>query len=523
VAGTEQNAVSVATNQAGPADAIRRDPQARRPRQAWSGSRLRPDWMLVPGPALTLAVMLWGITATPYWGDEADTVSAVSRSLPQLMRLLRHTDAVHGLYYLLLWPVTRVAGTGELATRLPSVVAMVAAAAGITVIGRRLVSRRAGLCAGLLFAVLPTVTQDGQQARPYAMVMAVAVLASYLLLRAVQDPRPRWFVAYALSIVLIGYLELFALLLVPAHAVTLIGLGRRDSAGEHGRAALLRRWLLTAVAAGVVLAPVTVLSWTQRGQISWIPKPGWNDAGGLVVTLLAEWAAAAALIALLGVLGGTRLARLPVLRPVLGRVRDDRAQSGGLAWLAWPWLLLPPLVLLAVSFVQPVFDTRYVTFCVPAVALLAGAGLAALRRWARAGALALVVAFVVPTQLGLRVPVAVGDTQIVGQFLSTHERPGDAIVFPQGSIPPWNLVYPEGFPQLRDLSLEQTPAQAGHLFGTTAPVPVVLRRERGVSRIWIIPMSNSKNPARYLAPGFRLAHRWELPGHQTVLLYTRTG
>jgi mannosyltransferase len=522
VAETEQNVVSVRTKEAGPAGTTRRDPQARPTRRPRAWSRRRPDWMLIPGPALTLAVLLWGITATPYWGDEADTVSAISRSLPQLVRLLRHTDAVHALYYLVLWPVTRVAGTGELATRLPSVVAMVAAAAGITVIGRRLVSRQAGLCAGLLFAVLPTVTQDGQQARPYAMVMAVVVLASYLLLRAAQDPRPRWFVAYGLSIVLIGYLELFALLLVPAHAVTLIGLGRRPG----GRVAVLRRWLLTAVAAGAVLAPVTVLSWTQRAQISWIPKPGWNDAGGLVVTLLAEWAAAAVLIALLGVLGGTRLARLAVLRSVLRRVRDDRDHGGvdgRLAWLAWPWLLLPPLLLLAVSFIQPVFDTRYVTFCVPAVALLAGAGLAALRRWARVGALALVVAFVVPTQLGLRVPVAVGDTQIVGQFLSAHERPGDAIVFPQGSIPPWNLVYPQGFAQLRDLSLKQTPAQAGHLFGTTVPVSVVLRRERGISRIWIIPMSNSKNPARYLAPGFRLVHRWELPGHQTVLLYTRTG
>jgi mannosyltransferase len=468
--------------------------------------------MLIAGPALTLVVMLWGITATPYWGDEADTVSALSRTLPQLIRLLGHTDAVHGFYYLLLWPLTRVAGTGELATRLPSALAMVAAATGITVIGRRLVSRQAGLYAGLLFAILPTVSQDGQQARPYAMVMAAAVLASYLLLRAAADPRPRWFIGYGFTIVLLGYLELFALLLVLAHAVTLIGLDRRD---------LARRWLLTVAAAGAALAPVTILGWAQQAQISWIPRPGLNDVGGLVVTLLAEWAAAAVLIALLAVLGGTRLARHGALR----RVRGDQAacQDGKLAWLVWPWLALPPLALLAVSYLKPVFDTRYVTFCLPPVALLAGAGLAALRPRARVVAAALVVAFVVPTQLGLRVPVPVGDTQIVGQFLSAHERPGDAIVFPEGSIPPWNVVYPDGFAPLRDLSLRQTPAQAGHLFGTSVPVPVLLRRERGVSRIWIIPMSNSKNPARYLAPGFRLAGRWKLPGDQTVLLYTRTG
>jgi hypothetical protein len=43
--------------------------------------------LAVPAAA-TLAVMLWGITAPSYWRDEAATLSAVSRSLPQLLRLL---------------------------------------------------------------------------------------------------------------------------------------------------------------------------------------------------------------------------------------------------------------------------------------------------------------------------------------------------------------------------------------------------------------------------------------------------
>ena len=103
-------------------------------------------------------MMLWGLTASAYWGDEADTVSAVSRSLPQLLRMLRHVDAVHGLYYLTLWPVTRVLGTGEFATRLPSALAMAAAALGLAAIARRLASIRAALWAGLLFAAFPMIS-----------------------------------------------------------------------------------------------------------------------------------------------------------------------------------------------------------------------------------------------------------------------------------------------------------------------------------------------------------------------------
>jgi len=134
------------------------------------GRGAAPDWTVIAPAVLTLAVMLWGITAPAYWADEADTVSAESRSLPQLVRLLGHVDAVHGLYYLLEWPVVRVAGAGEFATRLPSAVAMAAAAAGIAAIGRRLASRRTGLCAGLVFAAMPVIGEQGHNARPYAMV-----------------------------------------------------------------------------------------------------------------------------------------------------------------------------------------------------------------------------------------------------------------------------------------------------------------------------------------------------------------
>jgi hypothetical protein len=36
-------------------------------------------WVLAVPPAVTLAVMLWGITAPSYWRDESATLSATSR------------------------------------------------------------------------------------------------------------------------------------------------------------------------------------------------------------------------------------------------------------------------------------------------------------------------------------------------------------------------------------------------------------------------------------------------------------
>jgi mannosyltransferase len=372
---------------------------------------------------------------------------------------------VHGLYYLLLWPVVQLAGPGEFAARLPSALAMAAAAGGVTAIGRRLASRLAGLYAGLVFAVLPTVTRQAHNARPYALVTAAAVLASYLLLWVAEQPTPR----------------------------RLAALARRQ------RRAALRGWLISAAVATLAVAPVAIVGWLERSQIAWIPQPGWHDAGDLVATLLATPAAAAAAIGLPGLAG--------------------LARGGGLSWLAAPWLLLPPLLLLVLSEVKPVYNGRYLSFCLPAVALLAGAGLAALARPAGVVALAATVSLVLPTLWALRVPT--GGMRAVAQFLRAEERPGDAIAYPGHAIPPWYIAYPDGFTQLRDISLDRTGAALGHLYASTVPRPVLDRREHWVRRIWVVQTAPGQGPAGYLAPGFRLAHEWRLAGGATaVWLYT---
>ena len=367
---------------AGPAAPAPPGVPGRRP-AAWRPGRpaaWRPDWVLLAGPALTLAVTAWGIGARSYWGDEADTVSAVSRSLPALGRLLGHVDAVHGLYYLVIWPVVQVAGTGEVATRLPSALAMAATAGGVAAIAGRLASRPAALCAGLAFAVLPTVSLQAHDARPYAMVTATATAASYLLLRVAADPRPRWLAGYALALALTGYLQLFALLLIPAHAVTLARLARRRpgaASGPGAAAAAICGWLLAVAAAVAAVAPLAVATWLQRGQVSWIPPLGWKDARDLVTTLGAGPAAALVLglLAMTGVAARERPAAAgpgaAAGPPAPARHRAGARRPGrDVAWLAGPWLVLPPLLLIAASEARPVYNGRYVTFCLPAVALL---------------------------------------------------------------------------------------------------------------------------------------------------------
>src|ERR1035438_4776037 len=145
-----------------------------------------PWWMRALPSAFTFVVLLAGITGPSYWRDEAATLAAVQRPFGDMVRMLGNVDAVHGAYYMFAWGVVRLFGTGEM--------------------GLRLVSPAAGLAAGLVLVLLPQIDFYGQDARSYAMVVMVAVIASYFLVRALQAPpdeRRRWWFAYAAAIALL--------------------------------------------------------------------------------------------------------------------------------------------------------------------------------------------------------------------------------------------------------------------------------------------------------------------------------
>jgi hypothetical protein len=77
-------------------------------------------WLSLVSVAATLLAGLTGIRGPSFTQDETATPAAVHRSLPQLIRMLGQVDVVRGACYVLIWAVVRMAGSGELARRLPS-------------------------------------------------------------------------------------------------------------------------------------------------------------------------------------------------------------------------------------------------------------------------------------------------------------------------------------------------------------------------------------------------------------------
>ena len=152
--------------------------------------RLATGWVAAGPALLTLVVTLYRIGVPSFTRDEGATLLAVHRSFPQMIRMLGNVDVVHTEYYALIWVVSRLAGSSELAPRAPSAVAMAVSAGVVTLLGQRLVSGRAGLAAGLLFAAFPSVSFYAEDAREYALVTALATIASYFLVRALQAATP---------------------------------------------------------------------------------------------------------------------------------------------------------------------------------------------------------------------------------------------------------------------------------------------------------------------------------------------
>lgn len=462
----------------------------------------KADWAVAVPAVVTLAVTLFDLSGSSYWRDETATVAATTLTFPHMVLMLGHVDAVHGLFYSVEWVVARLFGTSEDALRWPSAVAMACAALGIAVIGRRLLSARAGVLAGLVFAALPMVSWIGQNARSNAMVVAAAVLASYLLLEVIEQPGRRQLAAYALAIALMGYLNLVSLLLVPAHAVT-VGLftlldSRRD--GQVRTRQLASRWAAAAIAGITATTPVLVFGWREQRQISWISVPGSSSVQQLLLALAMGSVFSVAVISILATLGAYA-ARRP----------------NRLAWLCLPWIVMPPAIaFIAAQGQVHFFYTGYLLYLLPAVALLTGAGLAALPAPVRVAALALILILALPGQIADRQPDGHADNiRGAALFLEQHARGSDAAIYgggPAGGVvPDWAYAYPYGFTKPRNIAWQASAAESANLFGTAVPPRVLEQRLRAYNRVWVVELGRDIPDTPAVPPAqFRLAGTWRI-------------
>lgn len=370
------------------------------------------------GLITAVAALLYfhAIAVKSFWFDEGVSVAIARLDWLNFARILWRREANMSLYYLLLRGWLHF-GQGEGFIRGLSVGFALAAVPALYLLGRRLFDSRTGLIAAILLAVNAYAVRYSQEARSYSLMLLLCVLSSLYFLEALENPSRRNRVAYVLISALAVYAHFFAGLLMLAQGLALRLLDREaipDAPRKDWR------WIALAV------SPIAIfVATTGAGPLRWVQRPGLRELWDFALRLTGN-AGPLLLVAYVLACGAALWA---------GLGQTARRVS----WDAWRyrflllWLLFPVLLTLAVSFARPLFLPRYFLFCLPALLLLAAAGLARVRSaWLLAPALLIFAA------LSLRGTMSYyqqdfdldrDDWRGATQSVLSQARPGDAVIF----------------------------------------------------------------------------------------------
>lgn len=411
---------------------------------AGAATRLRrPDVAAVAG--LTVAALAVRLAVDRgLWVDEAISVELARRPLGAMLDQMRRADVHPPLHAVVLWLTVRVAGSSELAVRLPSILAGTALIPALWMAGRSLYDRRTGLVAAALGAVAPLLVWYSQEARMYAFFMLFAVLAVWAQIAAVRHGRFVHWLAYAAATAALVWTQYFGALVVAvqqaAFAAAVVLAWRRGD--RPGAARIARGWVLSGLAVAVALAPLVPIASDQLAAYSnrraaAVPSTAGAAATSAVDRLSIYAVLANVVWALVGFHADRTMSQIVALWPlammvallVLGRRRS------GATTLLLAVAVVPAVVLFVVGTKKrDLFELRYFAAAAP-LAVLLGARLLALvtrGRWALRAVTALAVAVLavglVDQQLNGANPRLYDFRGAIGEIRQRAE-PGDTILY----------------------------------------------------------------------------------------------
>ncbi|HEX4194621.1 MAG TPA: glycosyltransferase family 39 protein [Stellaceae bacterium] len=393
---------------------------------------------------VALALRLHGLAAKPLWLDEVSTLHRATIGFSAMVTQSLHSKH-YPSYFALIWLVAKLGGVSPWVLRLPSAVFGAIAAALVVVIGRDADRPRTGIAAGLLLAFSPFDIQYGQEARSYTLVAALILVALWGLVRLARQTTTRqatarekqhqreqgggrgaWLAYGGGTLAALCVLNVAIPWLVASNVAAGVIAWR-----ARARRVFLRRWAVTqAVILALWLPALAAVAYFSNGAA--LEGPGW--------ALSEKWSA---LWAIIGPVYLDRISAfitfdmLPASVPGLSLLIAALAAYGAWRLRQKPSALIVigcaacvlPLLLLLVSRITPVLVPRYFAWSAAPFFILAGAGIARLRSWRYAGALA---AFVLVGLVNLE-PYYHAETKprwdLADARLSSETQPGDVVLF----------------------------------------------------------------------------------------------
>ena len=490
---------------------------------AHSGTALiRNKWLGYAGVAaivvLGAVLRFHALGRKSVWVDEGVSIELARLDWYNFLRILWRHEGNMALYHLFLRFWLHL-GSSETWIRALSVLFGLGTLPAVYALGRRLFTVRAGLVASVLLAVNAYQIRYSQEARSYSLYSLLCVLSSLYFVKTLEDPSRRNRIGHVVSSALAVYAHFFAGLLMVSQWISL-----RLPGYDEVKKATQKSWQLFAIA---ISPEVLFVLTTGTGVLRWIPRPGFKDLKYLALFLTGN--------------GGVPLAGLYLLAIVLGllstrRYQEDRTWNWSYSFLLL-WLLFPIVFVFLVSQIKPFFLPRYFVFTLPALTLLAAAGLERLRySWLITIVLAVFVLLSAKGVAGYYqrdIDIAREDWRSATRFIMERAQPGDAVIFhqPIGRMPyeyyksidphttDLQVLYPEHGDKLTFRDFYAGPASRAFL----SSVPGVR------ARVWVVFTYNEINSAPDATTTFvtdvfgqryKSVHREQFAGIE-VRLYSR--
>jgi uncharacterized membrane protein len=415
---------------------------------------------------LVLAVVGFGLrlmVTRSIWLDEAISITQAQLPFKEMLASLRG-DVHPPLHHAVLWLTVRLLGTGELAVRMPSVIAGTLLIPALYGAGRDLYDRRVGLAAATLGTVAPVAIWYSQEARMYSMFMLFSLIAVWAQVRVLRaGRRPGAWAVYSIATAAMIWTQYFAILQVAVQqAAFVISFWQRR--GNRWRLGL--GWAASMVVIVLLLVPLRPVFESQlQSYIDHSAGLNLPAQAGLGATQHQSQLSVYAFIAnviwgLWGYHADTTMAQIVAMWPLgmlLLLVLLGRGYSA-MSMLLLSVAAVPALALFGVGLAQRnLFELRYFVGAVP-VGLLLMARLASSTE--NRGPRRLIVALVVVT-----LAVGLADQQLNGAnprlydfrgalaLVAARARPGDVVVYEPEFIGPVVDYYAA--------DLDATPLSAG--------------------------------------------------------------
>ena len=327
-----------------------------------------------------LALRLHRLGDQNVWWDEGYSVYLARKDLVSLA--VETAGDVHPpMHYWFLHVWTRLVGESEFAVRYSSVWFGVVGICLAYWLGKRLFGQRVGIATALLLATSRFHVEWSQQIRMYTLTAIVVMLSIALTLQLWEAPRRRLWLSYA-AVTTFGLYTLYLSALVPlveslvtALLVVLPVGGRRLSLR------FLARWVAVGLVCLALYAPWIAI-YLGRPHVTPIPTHASHISLGTFLQAIAT-TFPIGISAYLDRYTPITLAALGLLALAAPAMASNRFRRAGA--LLGALLLVPPLVVYALSFPNPVYyspnlSVRYLLIFIPAYHLLLASALCFLWR-----------------------------------------------------------------------------------------------------------------------------------------------